>query len=808
MWKICYISFLLLGGELLNARNIASYLDGGFYAVGLGLGGGNTLQTAQIASSQNTSGAQIYRQNLQLYNEAVAKLKANKEQTAIALQVLIAQLKSLNPTAPQLQNILKNIGQVSTNSTLSSVVAYQNELNKLLSAYANANQRLLKTAEMQFKNYQQALSQANNQSRAILTNAIKTYQEFNTQINTIAKQLNLTPLTLPPLLQNNPDVQQFTPEQVQEALKTLAGQVNTLSTTIAEDIQKISEANQNIVKINTQNLEQLTLERKDAIQKALTQITQVSNVVGRAFHEAWMDYAVGSVFGLDNAQKANQTYQWKGKDYNYINNNFSCVFVSILRSKPGWKGGVSKNCGNLPDVPSVPQSLSKLGFNLGDLWNSLFDLKSLQKGIPYLSNSNCAGGTKDMGACTLPLDQTRKDANTFFKTLNASVGAPGFTGNFVNSQFYKQLEKDLNAGNFDAVQTFLKDYAGGQNSMVKFMLQTFNSNPVWIMSTIPNGAPSSNPQAPNHDSGVPDNVNYCYASPNRGLGFKQGYTVCQYSSASSWANSIFLGYFGFLDPAMKNTLAEVNAALPAAEQAVQNAKQATQNLSNFAPTAIYTIPTIPTTTLPTQKSLPPIPRIGTNPAPIPTLKKPQTPLISPSTLSNVQNNKLRTGLQLEVGYQKYFNPFVGLSCYGHLSYHYLVMGTPNSALRINAINHYGTGFGTNFLFNFYSKIKVDRYGVAKIKAYGLFAGLLGMYNIWTASFFGHHKMYALSNTNINATFGLSMRLNRFKWMLGVRVPLTDASRQLVLTQSASTNVITFVDNYKSAGLFLNFVAFY
>ncbi|WP_104578623.1 hypothetical protein [Helicobacter felis] len=402
MWKICYISFLLLGGELLNARNIASYLDGGFYAVGLGLGGGNTLQTAQIASSQNTSGAQIYKQNLQLYNEAVAKLKANKEQTAIALQVLIAQLKSLNPTAPQLQNILKNIGQVSTNSTLSSVVAYQNELNKLLSAYANANQRLLKTAEMQFKNYQQALNQANNQSRAILTNAIKTYQEFNTQINTIAKQLNLTPLTLPPLLQNNPDVQQFTPEQVQEALKTLAGQVNTLSTTIAEDIQKISEANQNIVKTNAQNLEQLTLERKDAIQKALTQITQVSNVVGRAFHEAWMDYAVGSVFGLDNAQKANQTYQWKGKDYNYINNNFSCVFVSILRSKPGWKGGVSKNCGNLPDVPSVPQSLSKLGFNLGDLWNSLFDLKSLQKGIPYLSNSNCAGGTKDMGACTSP----------------------------------------------------------------------------------------------------------------------------------------------------------------------------------------------------------------------------------------------------------------------------------------------------------------------------------------------------------------------------------------------------------------------
>ncbi|WP_104749605.1 hypothetical protein [Helicobacter cynogastricus] len=822
MRKVLVVGFLLLKGTLLDARNIASYLDGGFYAVGLGLGGGNALQITQPPPppSQLTNAMQAYKQNLQLYNKAVAKLKANKKQTAAALQILLAQLKSLNPTAPQLQNILKNIGQVSTNSTLSSVATYQNELNKLLSDYANANQKLLKVAETQFKNYQQALSQTNNQGRAILTNAIKTYQEFNTQISTIAKQLNLTPLTLPPLLQNHPNVQQFSPEQVQEALKTLAGQVNTLSTTIAQDIQKISEANQNIIKTNTQNLEQLTLKRQNAIQQALTQITKVSDVVGQAFHEAWMNYAVGMVFGLNNAQQANQTYVYpqNGKTYNYINNNFSCTFVSILQSMPGWKGKVSNSCPNpLPNTPSVPQSLSKLGFNLGNLWNSLFDLKTLQQTIPYLSNSNCAGGKEHMNECPSNIDQTRKDANTFFKALNASVGAPSFTGNFAHSEFYKQLEKNLNTDDFNAAQAFLDAYAGNQDSMVKFMLQTFESNPVWFMSVIPQGVdinplskPSKNgPTRPNPQylKSAPENVQACYKSPTSGLGFGQNYYhMCDYVG---WSNSIFLGYFGFLNPAMNSALAEVNAALPAAQQAIQNAKQATQNLNNFTPIATYTTPTIPTTTLPPQKPLPSIPTINTNPAPLPVLNKPQTPLISPSTPSNVQNNKLQTGLQLEAGYQKYFNPFVGLSLYGHLSYRYLIMGTSNSALHINAINHYGAGFGANFLFNLYSKIRVNKtYGIAKIKAYGLFAGLLGVYNVWTANFFGNHKSYAQYNTNINATFGLSMRLNRFKWMLGVRVPLTDASRQLTLTQPTGASVIAFVDNYKSASLFLNFASFY
>ncbi|WP_104752930.1 hypothetical protein, partial [Helicobacter baculiformis] len=193
----------------------------------------------------------------------------------------------------------------------------------------------------------------------------------------------------------------------------------------------------------------------------------------------------------------------------------------------------------------------------------------------------------------------------------------------------------------------------------------------------------------------------------------------------------------------------------------------------------------------------------------PTLNKPQTPLVSLNTPTNIQNNKLQTGLQAEAGYQKYFNPFVGLSCYGHLAYRYLVMGKPMLTTRINAINRYSVGFGTNFLFNFYSKIRLNRAGdTPRIQSYGVFAGLLGVFNLWSASFFGDRTHYMRNNVNLNATLGLSMRINRFKWMFGVQMPLTNGNRKLTMQKPIGTEVFTFLDNYKSANLFLNFVSFY
>ncbi|MFC3847974.1 hypothetical protein ACFOPX_05455 [Helicobacter baculiformis] len=163
----------------LFARTLASYLDGGFISVGMSLGGGNALESERPTPAINTQTTQAYNQRLQAYNDALAKLKNNQEQTAIALKVLIAQLQSLNPSTSAFQNIVKSIGQIDTHSTLSDVIAYQNALNKILKDYANANQELLKQAEAQFEAYQQALNQAHNQERAILTNAIKTYQDFN-----------------------------------------------------------------------------------------------------------------------------------------------------------------------------------------------------------------------------------------------------------------------------------------------------------------------------------------------------------------------------------------------------------------------------------------------------------------------------------------------------------------------------------------------------------------------------------------------------------------------------------------------------
>ncbi|MFC3847975.1 hypothetical protein ACFOPX_05460 [Helicobacter baculiformis] len=168
-------------------------------------------------------------------------------------------------------------------------------------------------------------------------------------------------MSLPSLLQNNPNVAQFTPEQVREALKDLSAQINILSSTINQDLSKINVANQQIAQDNAHNLAQLTHEKEDAIKQALAQISEVSKVLGRAFRNAWIHYAVGSAFALDNAQKANQTYTYNGRTYDYINNNFSCTFAAILQSMPGWSGSVSKNC-SLPNTPQPPSSLQKFGF--------------------------------------------------------------------------------------------------------------------------------------------------------------------------------------------------------------------------------------------------------------------------------------------------------------------------------------------------------------------------------------------------------------------------------------------------------------
>ncbi|WP_235853011.1 outer membrane beta-barrel protein [Helicobacter labacensis] len=168
---------------------------------------------------------------------------------------------------------------------------------------------------------------------------------------------------------------------------------------------------------------------------------------------------------------------------------------------------------------------------------------------------------------------------------------------------------------------------------------------------------------------------------------------------------------------------------------------------------------------------------------------------------------MQFGVQLEGGYQKYFTPFMGIAYYGYFGYRYLYMDKAlSAAIRANNVNRYSLGIGANLLFNVYSKIRKPRAGGrAKIQAYGFFGGLLGIAHIWTAQFSNITQAQVSNNANIDAVFGISVRMDRFKWSLGARVPLISQTRTLMAPTSINGyESLTLLDSYKSSSLFMNF----
>ncbi|BCZ17523.1 hypothetical protein NHP190003_08050 [Helicobacter sp. NHP19-003] len=198
------------------------------------------------------------------------------------------------------------------------------------------------------------------------------------------------------------------------------------------------------------------------------------------------------------------------------------------------------------------------------------------------------------------------------------------------------------------------------------------------------------------------------------------------------------------------------------------------------------------------------PIISTSPAPMPTISVPNKPVLTFAS-GNLRANSLQLGMQTEGGYQKYFTPFFGVSTYGYLAYRYLYMGRAMSEqTNLNGLNRYSLGFGANLLTNFYSKIRKSKIGRVKIQTYGFFAGLLALGNMWNA-YILQAPMQTRFNLNVDGVFGLSVRINRFKWSLGVHVPLVGQTQTIkAVSKEGLREELQLIDNYKSSQLFLNF----
>ncbi|CAM2886606.1 outer membrane beta-barrel protein [Helicobacter felis] len=774
--------------------SIASYLDGSFFSVGLDLGGGDALENERVIPDTNTTKQQIYNTNLQSYDEAINNLKINQTKTIAVLKNLAQQLTDLNPTSSTLDTLIKQIdGMISDPSSIdleaitSSVSAYNAYLQKTLTQYKDANQQLLIQAQQTIDNYEKQIAKDNAINQSTLQNALTTIDQFNSKMKNIANALKITytPIPLPKSLQNcsTPPtcVSNLSPKATIQALSSMSENMKNVVVIVGNDINTMDQANQKLAIEYASEYNTLKTQKQNAINNALDDVNNIVKTIASGFSSQWKNFGLGQDFLQQNGN-TNEI----GK---YVNAADTCVFQIIIYNNMDSTNTCGYGGGTTAALQSFQATIHDYkGLTAWAVWDSIFDLNKLKNNV-FITPSDCSSG-----GCSGVSPQTSIDkVHDFFNFMNGYVGnISKFSGNFLPSDLtkpphntlYSLLENDLNSNNFTLATDLVNTYT---NTLIPDMLNMFALNPVWLMSTMPSAQ------------------QYCQDNLTKNLPFSQGYSACQYNS---WAQATFLGYFGYVNQQSITDLItskQLNTSLVAAQNAISdatkynnqlNALKKPNNLSISPPS--YAINPVP---------MPALPTINTGGTPLPDVIKPQVPLLVFSSRS-LKMHPLQMGLQAKWGYQKYFNPFFGISYYSSMSYRYLYINKLSADSNLNAINHYAFGIGTNLLFNVYSKIRKPRFGHPIIRTYGFFTGLLGVFNLYNVASLGSSTQFWRKSANIDGVFGLSMRVDRFKWMLGVKIPFINSSQLISISGKNGTETLSVIDNYKSSNLFLDFLTFF
>ncbi|BEG57386.1 hypothetical protein NHP21005_10740 [Helicobacter sp. NHP21005] len=615
---------------IAHAHPYSSYLDGAFFSFGMDAGGGNVLESSHTEPSSDIQKINAYHEELKDYQNAMNTLQANKTQTMQTLQTLLQDLQNLNlPSSAsliaQIQTAIRTQDIESVSSIADGVAAYQQYLNKIISTYESQNQALVTQAQQEIAQYKKELSESNSQNKQALENAINTFNSFNSQIASAAQALGIsyTPLSLPAPLNSNSNISSLTPQQANAALQALADEVNQIASIVGGDISKLGQASQKIAIDYLNQSNTLKNDESSAVTNALNQIVGITQIVGRAFHNQWVNFANGQTFFLNNSAHVP-----------YINAGDTCVFDIILNNTAsnihscGYQGGTTQ------DLESFQEAAKKAGVSMSEIWGTLFNLDKLKD--VWISPSDCAKG----GCSGVSAQEAQQGMQNFFNLMNGYVGAANFVGNFTNTKLYSSIDNDLLTGDFSAATNFVDAYV---KTFVPDMLQTFVDNPIWLMSLVPgasghNGPPAT-PSASQKNEVVSkwnsQNVKYCYDSPAIGLDFSQGYAVCGYNW---WAQAMFMGYFGYLSNQTGALESTLSAQLPTVTSAITAASNATTTTTTLKPkTPNPPILPIKSPLCPIPPSLnpslrPPYPKSAPTPRPCP-------PSTSPSPFAHFYHKK-------------------------------------------------------------------------------------------------------------------------------------------------------------------------
>ncbi|GAA9047621.1 hypothetical protein BTM304_15140 [Helicobacter pylori] len=155
------------------------------------------------------------------------------------------------------------------------------------------------------------------------------------------------------------------------------------------------------------------------------------------------------------------------------------------------------------------------------------------------------------------------------------------------------------------------------------------------------------------------------------------------------------------------------------------------------------------------------------------------------------------GVNAKIGYQNYFNDFIGLAYYGIIKYNY----AKASSEKVQQLSY---GGGIDLLVDFITTYS-NKNNPIDIQtrrnfssSFGIFGGLRGLYN----SYYALNKVKG--SGNLDATTGLNYRYKHSKYSVGISIPLIQRKASVVSSGSDYTNSFVFNEGASHFKVFFNY----
>ncbi|GAA9078534.1 hypothetical protein Taitung276_12020 [Helicobacter pylori] len=155
------------------------------------------------------------------------------------------------------------------------------------------------------------------------------------------------------------------------------------------------------------------------------------------------------------------------------------------------------------------------------------------------------------------------------------------------------------------------------------------------------------------------------------------------------------------------------------------------------------------------------------------------------------------GVNAKIGYQNYFNDFIGLAYYGIIKYNY----AKASSEKVQQLSY---GGGIDLLLDFITTYS-NKNSPIDIQtrrnfssSFGIFGGLRGLYN----SYYVLNKVKG--SGNLDVATGLNYRYKHSKYSVGISIPLIQRKASIVSSNGDYTNSFVFNEGASHFKVFFNY----